>query len=232
MRAERDKRAAILTAEGVKQSQILTAEGEKQSAILKAEGQREAQMLEAEGQSKAIETVFEAIHRGDADQKLLAYQYLQMLPQIAQGDCEQDLDHPERVRAALSRFGGQLGPGDGPPPPGSRPRPEDLLLDAHQPVLTIVRCRAERVMPGLDEVLRHRPRPIAVDVQRHLHGSLAVRPHALAGELDEALRIGDGAGARRLALVRTAPRDPDLVSVRFDRQNVTCHATSSSASSS
>src|SRR6266540_3072626 len=63
MRADREKRAAILTAEGVKQSQILTAEGEKQSAILRAEGQREASILQAEGQSKAIETVFEAIHR-------------------------------------------------------------------------------------------------------------------------------------------------------------------------
>src|SRR3712207_6427817 len=86
MRAERDRRAAILTAEGVKQSQILTAEGERQSAILRAEGQREARMLTAEGESRAIETVFAAIHRGDADPKLLAYQYLQMLPKIAQGD--------------------------------------------------------------------------------------------------------------------------------------------------
>src|SRR5918912_488741 len=76
MRAERDRRAAILQAEGVKQSQILTAEGEKQSAILKAEGARESQILTAEGQSKAIETVFAAIHRGDADPNLLAYQYL------------------------------------------------------------------------------------------------------------------------------------------------------------
>src|SRR5437660_6033042 len=65
MRADRDKRAAILTAEGVKQSQILTAEGEKQSAILRAQGQRESQILQAEGQSKAIETVFAAIHQGD-----------------------------------------------------------------------------------------------------------------------------------------------------------------------
>src|SRR6188768_2555969 len=86
MRAERDKRAAILNAEGLKQSQILTAEGEKQSAILRAEGQRESQILQAEGQSKAIETVFKAIHEGDPDPKLLAYQYLTMLPQIAQGD--------------------------------------------------------------------------------------------------------------------------------------------------
>ncbi len=86
MRAERDKRAAILTAEGVKQSQILTAEGEKESAILRAEGQRQAAILNSEGQASAIDTVFRAIHEGDPDPKLLAYQYLQVLPQIAQGE--------------------------------------------------------------------------------------------------------------------------------------------------
>src|SRR5437870_6894464 len=66
MRADREKRAAILTAEGVKQSQIVTAEGEKQSAILKAEGGRQAMILEAEGQAKAIGTVFQAIQIGRA----------------------------------------------------------------------------------------------------------------------------------------------------------------------
>ena len=101
MRAERDRRAAILTAEGVKQSQILTAEGEKQSAILRAEGRREAQILEAEGQSKAIETVFDAIHRGDADPKLLAYQYLQVLPQIAQGESNKVWIIPSEITQAL-----------------------------------------------------------------------------------------------------------------------------------
>src|SRR3954463_5107404 len=78
MRADREKRAAILTAEGVKQSQILTAEGEKQSAVLRAQGQREATILEAEGQAKAIDTVFKAIHEGNPDPQLLAYQYVQM----------------------------------------------------------------------------------------------------------------------------------------------------------
>jgi regulator of protease activity HflC (stomatin/prohibitin superfamily) len=106
MRAERDRRATILTAEGVKQSQILTAEGEKQSAILRAEGQREAQILQAEGQSKAIETVFDAIHRGDADPKLLAYQYLQVLPQIAQGESNKVWIIPSEVTKALERLGG------------------------------------------------------------------------------------------------------------------------------
>jgi regulator of protease activity HflC (stomatin/prohibitin superfamily) len=86
MRAERDKRAAILTAEGFKQSQILTAEGEKQSAVLRAEGAKQATILRAEGESQAIATVFQAIHDGEPDQPLLSYQYLQMLPQLAQGD--------------------------------------------------------------------------------------------------------------------------------------------------
>src|SRR5579864_4351588 len=77
MRADRDKRAAILTAEGEKQSAILTAEGQRQSAILRAEGQRQSRILEAEGQAKAINTVFAAIHEGRPDPELLAYTYLQ-----------------------------------------------------------------------------------------------------------------------------------------------------------
>jgi regulator of protease activity HflC (stomatin/prohibitin superfamily) len=104
MRADRDKRAAILTAEGVKQSQILTAEGEKQSAILKAEGQRQALVLQAEGQSKAIEAVFKAVHEGDADPKLLAYQYLQMLPQIAQGESNKVWIIPSEFTQALGQL--------------------------------------------------------------------------------------------------------------------------------
>jgi len=108
MRADRDKRAAILTAEGVKQSAILTAEGEKQSAILKAEGQRQALTLQAEGQSKAIATVFKAIHEGDADPKLLAYQYLQVLPQIAQGESNKVWIIPSEVTQALGQLGAML----------------------------------------------------------------------------------------------------------------------------
>jgi regulator of protease activity HflC (stomatin/prohibitin superfamily) len=113
MRAERDRRAAILTAEGVKQSQILTAEGEKQGAILRAEGEKQAQILRAEGQSKAIDTVFKAIHEGDADPKLLAYQYLQVLPQIAQGDSNKVWIIPSEFAQALGQLGSALGRGDG-----------------------------------------------------------------------------------------------------------------------
>jgi regulator of protease activity HflC (stomatin/prohibitin superfamily) len=129
MRAERDRRAAILTAEGVKQSQILTAEGEKQSQILRAEGQKQAEILKAEGQSKAIESVFEAIHRGDADPKLLAYQYLQTLPQIAQGESNKVWIIPGEFTQALGQIGAALPKLDegerppGPPAPPAPPRP-------------------------------------------------------------------------------------------------------------
>ncbi|HEX2103890.1 MAG TPA: SPFH domain-containing protein [Solirubrobacteraceae bacterium] len=109
MRAERDRRAAILNAEGVKQSQILTAEGEKQSAVLKAEGAREAAILRAEGEAKAIDTVFQAIHEGDPDPKLLSYQYLQMLPQLAQGDANKIWVIPSEFTQALGNLSGAMG---------------------------------------------------------------------------------------------------------------------------
>ena len=120
MRAERDRRAAILNAEGVKQSQILTAEGEKQSAVLKAEGAKTAAVLRAEGESKAIETVFRAIHDGRPDPQLLSYQYLQMLPQLAQGEANKIFIIPSEFSQALGNLGGMLAPRagkDGPAAP-------------------------------------------------------------------------------------------------------------------
>jgi regulator of protease activity HflC (stomatin/prohibitin superfamily) len=101
MRAERDKRAAILGAEGQRQSQILTAEGDKQAAILRAEGNRTAAILKAEGQARAIDEVFQSVHRNDPDPKLLAYQYLQMLPQLAQGPGNTFWVIPSEVTSAL-----------------------------------------------------------------------------------------------------------------------------------
>ena len=116
MRAERDRRAAILTAEGSKQSQILEAEGLRQSEILRAEGQAkaqvlrakgdaEAQVLLAKGESEAIERVFAAIHEGDADNKLLAYQYLQTLPKLAEGDSNKLWIIPSELTDALQQVG-------------------------------------------------------------------------------------------------------------------------------
>jgi regulator of protease activity HflC (stomatin/prohibitin superfamily) len=117
MRADREKRATILQAEGQKQSAILTAEGEKTAAILRAEGQRESAILNAEGQAKAIDTVFKAIHEGRPDPQLLAYQYLQMLPQIAQGDSNKVWIIPSEFQQAIGKIGGALGMTDDEPPP-------------------------------------------------------------------------------------------------------------------
>jgi regulator of protease activity HflC (stomatin/prohibitin superfamily) len=119
MRAEREKRAAILTAEGVRQSKILTAEGEKQSQILRAEGDRQGQILRSEGQAQAIGTVFQAVHDGDADPQVLAYQYLQTLPQLAQAEGNTFWVIPSEVTTALrtlsTAFGG---PAEGAGTPG------------------------------------------------------------------------------------------------------------------
>jgi regulator of protease activity HflC (stomatin/prohibitin superfamily) len=120
MRADRDKRAAILQAEGARQSSILQAEGQKQSAILSAEGEKQAAVLRAEGQAKAIETVFAAIHAGKPDAELLAYQYLQTLPQIAQGEANKVWIIPSELQQMVGKVAGtiqDLGAAAAPPAP-------------------------------------------------------------------------------------------------------------------
>ncbi len=121
MRAEREKRAAILTAEGVRQSKILTAEGEKQSQILRAEGDKQGQILRSEGQAQAIGTVFQAVHDGDADPQVLAYQYLQTLPQLAQAAGNTFWVIPSEVTTALRSLSTAFGPAEGTSPPEGRP---------------------------------------------------------------------------------------------------------------
>lgn len=134
MRAERDRRAAILTAEGVKQSQILTAEGEKQAAILRAEGEAQSAILKAQGESRAILQVFDAIHRGKPDPKLLAYQYLQMLPELASKDSSKFFVIPTEFTAALGTiargFGGGAPGGGGADDDDSGP-PAEVDFGAH-----------------------------------------------------------------------------------------------------
>jgi regulator of protease activity HflC (stomatin/prohibitin superfamily) len=142
MRADRDKRAAILTAEGMRQSQILTAEGQKQSAILTAEGDREAvilraqgdresRILRAQGEGQAILTVFQAIHDGSPDQALLAYQYLQMLPKIAEGDANKLWIVPSEIGRALEGLGSTIDRIRGIPTEASGPR---TRVDYGEPV--------------------------------------------------------------------------------------------------
>jgi len=106
MRAERDRRAAILTAEGTKQSAILEAEGSRQAEILRAEGDKAAAVLRAEGEAQAIQAVFDAIHRGNPDDKLLAYQYLQTLPKISDGASNKLWIIPSEFTEALKGLSG------------------------------------------------------------------------------------------------------------------------------
>src|SRR3954465_2103732 len=119
MRTDREKRAVILTAEGQRQASILSAEGNKQSAILSAEGARESQILRAQadreaailraqGEGQAIQTVFQAIHDGQPDQSLLAYQYLQMMPKIAAGDANKVWVIPSEITKALEGLGSSI----------------------------------------------------------------------------------------------------------------------------
>ena len=167
MRADRDKRAVILTAEGQRQSAILTAEGNKQAAILSAEGDREAlilraqanreaAILKAQGEGQAIQTVFQAIHDGQPDQALLAYQYLQMMPKIAEGDANKVWIVPSEITKALEGLGTSLTEAAGIPKKPSGPIkrvdmgsserivPQDSSLSAaHEEVQKAIAAAAE-----------------------------------------------------------------------------------------
>ncbi|WP_433299341.1 SPFH domain-containing protein [Pseudonocardia sp. CA-142604] len=107
--AEGQKQAQILTAEGAKQAAILNAEAERQSRILRAQGDRAARYLEAQGEAKAIEKVFAAIKAGKPTPELLAYQYLQTLPQMAEGDANKVWIVPSDFGKALEGFTRMLG---------------------------------------------------------------------------------------------------------------------------
>ena len=104
MRAEREKRAVILTAEGEKQSQILTAEGQRQAEILRAEGDAQAAVLRAQGEAEAIAKVFNAIHVANPDDRVLAYQYLQQLPAIANGTASKVWIIPAELSGAAEKI--------------------------------------------------------------------------------------------------------------------------------
>jgi regulator of protease activity HflC (stomatin/prohibitin superfamily) len=123
MRAERDRRAVILTAEGTKQSEILNAEGMRQAAILKAEGDAKAAVLRAEGEAKAITTVFGAIHEGNPDNLLLAYQYLQTLPKLAEGPANKMWIIPSELTQALQGIGQAFAQKGTDSVPGAAPEP-------------------------------------------------------------------------------------------------------------
>jgi regulator of protease activity HflC (stomatin/prohibitin superfamily) len=138
MRAEREKRAAILTAEGLRQAQILTADGDKQGMVLRAEGEKQSAVLKAEGQAQAITSVFQSIHRNDPDPKLLAYQYLQTLPQIANGPGNTMWMIPSEVTSALKTLSSAFDSGrpGAEAPTASPAESEAVAASDHGPALT------------------------------------------------------------------------------------------------
>jgi regulator of protease activity HflC (stomatin/prohibitin superfamily) len=164
LRAEREKRAAVLTAEGLRQSKILTAEGEKQSAILSAEGAKQSAILRAEGQAEAIAAVFQAVHDNDPDPKLLAYQYLQTLPQLAQGQGNTFWVIPSEVTSALRSVASAFGGADAAPAAGSTPAlprtaqpktTEPNIAARHEPPAVPAGRTAAEDTPTLDPAPAH-----------------------------------------------------------------------------
>src|SRR5918995_2480641 len=124
MRAERDKRAVILHAEGERQSLILTAEGTRNKLILEAQGHQQAMILEADGEAKALERVFQAVHANDADPKVLAYKYLEMLPRLAEhgnGYFVIPGELTEAVKTVTSAFAAEHGGNGSASAPGTVP---------------------------------------------------------------------------------------------------------------
>src|SRR5258705_5730075 len=154
MRAEREKRAAILTAEGVRASKILTAEGEKQSAILTAEGVKQAKILTAEGEAQAISAVFQAVHDNDPDPKLLAYQYLQTLPQLAQGAGNTFWVIPSEVTSALRSVASAFGGGDATPGASAAPAEPKTATRREPPAVPAGRTAPEETA-ALDPAPAH-----------------------------------------------------------------------------
>jgi regulator of protease activity HflC (stomatin/prohibitin superfamily) len=222
MRAERDRRATILNAEGVKQSQILTAEGEKQAQILRAEGTAQSAILESQGEARAILQVFDAIHKGNPDSKLLAYQYLQMLPQIAQGEANKMWVIPTELTAALSGIGNALGGGSGTgvggashldgPSVGMRADAGDTGLDdldtpmLEDPREALRRARAEAEDASRDAEGATRGRS-KEDADRAIHQA-AERARQARRDPDQGRSTGDAPGLDPLQQPETAV--PDL----------------------
>ena len=216
MRADRDKRAVILTAEGQRQAAILTAEGIKQSAILNAEGDRESlilraqadresQILRAQGEGQAIQTVFQAIHDGQPDQSLLAYQYLQMMPKIAEGDANKVWVIPTEITKALEGLGSSIHELAGHPRQRSTGRASGSTWAPPSRSLAVERASTTRAGQRPTPPSRRRsPRPSAPP--RPGRGARAVRRPTAPGRPTRRRR-GTGGAARASDAVR-GRRDP------------------------
>ena len=185
MRADREKRAMILTAEGnreasikqaegQKQAQILSAEGAKQAAILAAEADRQSRMLRAQGERAASSTCRRRARRRPSRRRsprsrragptpeMLAYQYLQTLPLMAKGEANKVWIVPSDFGSALQGFTKMLG------------------------------------APGEDGVFRYTPSPVDVDLPKPEDDSAEVAEWfntKTDPEIAQAVAAGGGRGA-------------------------------------
>jgi regulator of protease activity HflC (stomatin/prohibitin superfamily) len=197
MRADREKRAVILGAEGVRQAQILTAEGEKQGSILRAEGEKQSAILRAEGQAQAIGSVFQSIHENDPDPKLLAYQYLQTLPQIASGPGNTVWMIPSEVTSALRALSSAFG-GSG--------------TDSGSPAAAASGAGAAKA-PGRPAIARsataQAPAPEVADALEAAAAALLPPPRAADAAESPAADLGNGSGSGDAPAqpAETAPAD-------------------------
>ncbi len=105
MKAEREKRAAILDADGLRQAQVLQAEGEAEAVKRVADAERYKLEVEATGQGNAITTVFNAIKDAEPDDRLIAIQYLEALKVMADGDASK-IFLPYEATGVLGALGG------------------------------------------------------------------------------------------------------------------------------
>ncbi len=190
MRAERERRAVILTAEGDKQSRILMAEGQRQSAILSAEGEAKAAILRADGEAQAIRKVFDSIHRARPTQKLLAYQYIQTLPKVAEGSANKVWMIPAELGDALRGVGEFLSrpdeDGEGPGRNWADEADEESAASSgpeDEPLVTPeeVRITEEDLTPNLERTTVDPdeftiPRPSSIDPEAPVHLSDPMPP--------------------------------------------------------
>ena len=102
--AEGEKQAKILAAEGEKHAAILAAEAERQAVILRAEGERAGMFLRAQGEARAIQKVNAAIRAAQITPEVLAYQYLEKLPKIAEGSANKVWVVPSQFGDSLEQF--------------------------------------------------------------------------------------------------------------------------------
>ncbi|MDS2171882.1 SPFH domain-containing protein [Nesterenkonia sp. CL21] len=211
MRAERDRRAAILTAEGTKQSAVLTAEGERQAAILQAEGEAQARILAANAEAQAIETVFNAVHDSEPGPELLSYQYLQTLPELAKGDSNTMWVIPGEFGDALKAFSGTFS-GQAQSSDGRSPEEREAERAAREERLRERRERRER------EARERKGKPAISDAIADMASSARStsvtdeHPHYEGTqEIEEEARKAQSAGSGRRASSATEESSADAL---------------------